>query len=188
MATEIIRWCDVHMSRDERVTGTEVKLSIGGNPPKSLDLCPGCRDELIKPIEALLAEHGASVPLPAPKGHRGPRKAVPAPALLPGVVPADADTDRPHACLWCPATFTSQEGLLGHMMRKHGTSDRAGDVWGKVCPVCGHESEGRSSGTHIGQAHRDYGFPSVSQAFMWARDNGDPHGVYAITYAKGQPE
>ena len=182
MATEIVRWCDVHVSRDERVKGAEVRLSLGGHPAKSLDLCDACRDELIKPIEALLDEFGATVRGDAPTGRGRPRKGAPEAATLPVAV---VDPDARFRCLFCPAVYGTANGAYRHMRVDHGTPEGAQALLGTVCPVCGFEGE-KSASVHIALGHKPYGFASVLDAYAWARDNGDPHGVWAEVAAKAR--
>lgn len=185
MATEIVRWCDVHMGRDEKVAGELVTVALGGRPAKGLDLCPGCKDEVVKPLEALLDEFGSVLPATSSRGATGRRKAVPEGAT-PLPVPVDPDGQaKAHPCLFCDSSFTTGEGAFGHMMRTHGTPKAAGELIGTVCPVCGYDTNSGSPGVHIAQGHKDYGFPSVLSSLLWARDNGDPFGVYAGAIAKG---
>jgi hypothetical protein len=101
------------------------------------------------------------------------------PKPLPG---PHTDAERVFPCLWCDGGYTTHEGLNGHLTRQHNAPApfKAVDVWGDVCPICGFSGEGKSVGNHIGQSHKyaDYRM-TVPRAFVWARDNGDPHGAYA---------
>jgi hypothetical protein len=77
-------------------------------------------------------------------------------------------------CLLCPAEYIATSGYVSHLREKHGV-EKPAVLYGKICPVCAKEST--RLGEHVHQSHAEQGLENTSQAFVWARDNGDPHGV-----------
>jgi len=204
MATEIIlnRWCDgVKLSgtndwalRHEIQTapGTVRIHGLDGKPAKSVDLCDPCDNDMtLAELRICLREFGVT-PEAGKKG-----KPVDQPRLTAGSGGGVAtlainnarsgqrhgrppSSPRTESCLWCPLDYT-HSGFAGHAKKHHGFANIV-DALGTRCPVCGVDGFQMLS-SHVGRAH-DY--KSVTAAFMWARDNGDPHGVYAERRAAGQ--
>lgn len=103
------------------------------------------------------------------------------PTKVPAVPKQPAPSDRPgeRVCLVCPQTRTSNSGILVHMRDAHGFPNSSPEIFGNVCPVDGETHDGLAR--HIGQAHKE--FVHISQAFAWAKGNGDPHQVVATRIA-----
>jgi hypothetical protein len=82
-------------------------------------------------------------------------------------------------CLLCPETRGSDNGLLDHMQKEHGLPRSNTEIFGNKCPIDGLEYD--RIAMHIAQSHKE--FANVSQAFAWANENGDPHGVFKARVA-----
>lgn len=166
MVTEIVRWCSIHYARDEKVTAQGVALSVGGKP-QILDVCPECFDEYVKPLKALLDEYGT------PSEGQAPKKV---PAAATGAV---GGPQYRYGCLWCRKAYTTDTGLMLHIRGEHNIQGKGREVWGTVCPVCGIEHG--ILGMHTAKVHDGM---TITQALMWARDNDDPHKVFAKVFGK----
>jgi hypothetical protein len=51
------------------------------------------------------------------------------------------------------------------------------EALGDVCPMCG-KADIQMLGGHAVRAHAEDGMKTATQLFIWARDNGDPFGIY----------
>lgn len=179
MSTQLIlkRWCDgVRMLAanefeprhgDERVRAQERgPYSLGGKP-KMCDTCDKCDDDMtVAEMRYVLAEFGSAV-----GAGKKPKQQQPAPQKQ-----ADGRTD----CLWCD-TNTTWGAWGGHLREVHGFSGIK-EALGNQCPACGEKLAGLS--VHITRGHDE--FAMVTDAFFWARDNGDPYGVWAKVTAPGR--
>lgn len=195
MPQEIIEWCDPCYAQDIKTQGTaqNIGVQVGAARPtiRTLLLCPNHVDELLKPLTQLLDEYGTPVEVPTPGAKRPKDSGVRVSAAPPsaqtlthyqlsgirkGREPAGG---RPNQCLWCPLSYTaaSTGGFGRHVRVAHGF-DGLGEAFGGPCPVCG-EGPYLQILNHCNRAHKDMGFIAVAQPYLWARDNGDPHGVYA---------
>src|SRR4051812_19775464 len=113
MATEIVRWCDVHMGVDERVPGAAHAVKLDGRDG-SLDLCEVHAKELLGPLLDLLA--------PTATRDRGPGGRRPNPGGVP--------------CRVCGVEYLPGR-MSSHLRKVHDTG--AAEVYGLTCPVCGVE-------------------------------------------------
>lgn len=192
MAREIVTWCDPCMGRDERTPGQEETITLGSQrKPRVLALCPPHRDEYVKPLEALLEEFGAPADGAQPArrvaaGSPGPQKTLldfTQSGTRKGRVPEGGD--RGAICLWCPLTYAGDgSGLIRHLESAHGLPRSIKEVFGNgPCPRCGKGVQ--LLGAHQAKTHPELGH-SVTAAYRWARDNGDPYGRYAEVLAKAK--
>ncbi|MFF1820361.1 hypothetical protein ACFVWG_23855 [Kribbella sp. NPDC058245] len=163
---------------------------VAGDEPKLMtaDLCDACdtgpdclnRDEM----RVVVREFGT--PFEAGKNHKrgsakvGRAKQTTADQLFGVRQGRPANAERDMDCLWCPMDYT-KSGFAPHV-KKHGFNSLR-DALGTTCPACGQGPYPVLS-VHVLKDH-DH-FASVTDGFMWARDNGDPHGVYRERRAAGQ--
>lgn len=185
MAKEVTvhAWCDVHMSHDERVDGVEHTITVD-QLSRTVDLCAKCATRLLDELVALLRERGAPVePSVASRvGNQGQRLALRQAAGVGrryGREPRSGE--REAMCLWCPLTYSSSasSGYARHIKVVHGYATLR-EAFGQTCAVCG--SQQRMLIAHVKLAHPEFGSqPHQSTVALWARDHGDPHGVYAAT-------
>lgn len=191
-------WCDglklggdgdFVVRHDPRVEAfTRPPIALDGKAPKHVDLCDLCNSELtLDELREVLKQFGV---VPAGKGPSSrPGQAASSPArevahnALNG---ARAGRDRgagvkTFVCIWCPLDY-SQSGWLSHIQKKHGFSGIKEAV-GHQCPVCGTDGFDTLS-VHISRTHDE--FDSITDAFHWAKDNGDPYGVWAKQRDAGQ--
>lgn len=94
---------------------------------------------------------------------------------------------RPMVCLLCGLDYASVQSLRTHYGSLHGIeNDNLVGIYGTRCPLCSAnypDSIGALSG-HIRFHEAEDGTPfTLPQAFVWARDHDDPHGVYAAVKA-----
>jgi hypothetical protein len=200
MAREIVIWCDPCMEEDVRTAGREsaVGVTMGAAKPgawKTVAMCENHEDQYLKALVHLLDEFGVNLEVASA---RTPKGAAPAGARLRastvgprseqlilgyqqtgarhGRAPASGKRDA--ECLWCPLTYSGDGSGFGrHLKVVHGF-DGLREAFGGKCPVCG-EGPFELMLSHVKKSHPEYGFEYISQPFTWARDNGDPHGVYA---------
>ncbi|GAB3952593.1 hypothetical protein GCM10029976_091110 [Kribbella albertanoniae] len=99
-----------------------------------------------------------------------------------GRKPADGG-EREHYCLWCPLNYAASSGWAKHVKDLHGF-DSSLDALGTVCPVCGQEDV-EIMGGHAVRTHAAIA-TTATALFLWARDNDDPHGIYAQRRALGR--
>jgi hypothetical protein len=183
MAREIVTWCDPCIGTDQRTPGREVAITLGTGKPRVIAVCDAHEAEYVKPLEALLSEFGSPVD-GSPKGIAGsdaPRHLLDfqISGTRKGRTP---EGERTSQCLWCPLTFASDgSGLLGHIEKVHGLPRSLKDAFGPACPVCGNAYE--LLGSHVKKSH---GCESITDAFLMARENGDPHGVYETVLARAK--
>jgi hypothetical protein len=160
-------WCDRHLSQeDRRVEGHELPPITIDGVTKTLDLCKSCIKELVTPLSKVLVELGAK-----PEGEVVRRVA--------GSGRKRQVSDRGAPCLWCDRDFSARisSGYMVHLKTAHGFAS-AQEAFGTVCPICGQEEVLMMMG-HVSKHHSEHGFAHTSQAVAWARDHGDPFGVYA---------
>jgi len=201
MATtiEINVWCDGlklgadgdFVTRHELQTPADTRrFALDGRPAKSVDLCDDCDDvTTLAELREIIRRFGV-----VPEGKKGPG-ATDRQMAAGGGAAATATKyaltgsrhgrtprgPRSEQCLWCPLDYTSS-GWLSHLQKQHGFGGTK-DALGSQCPVCGADGFDMVS-VHISRIHPE--FPSTTAAFIWARDNGDPYGVYAARRAAGQ--
>lgn len=200
MARDIVIWCDPCLAEDVRTPAMEsvVALTLGEikSPlPRVLATCEAHADQYLKPLAALLEEFGSPVEVPEQAGRGGKKRSqqvsIPAGPSGPqqdrtlfmleqngsrkGKPPTGP---RGNQCLWCPLSYSNDGGGFSrHLKVAHGFNGMK-EAFGGVCPVCG-EGQYELMGAHTKKAHAELGFATIPEAFLWARDNGDPHGVYA---------
>jgi len=198
MAKEIVIWCDPCLAEDVRTPSREYRLAVG-TVTKTVDLCDAHADQFVKPVSTLLEEYGATVEVATAKKITQKRHAagsnrstgpLPEVTLLTfqqtgvrkGKTP---EGDREAQCLWCPMDYSVDgSGFRRHLETAHGLTGGFLKIFGGVpCPVCG-KTGFTSLGAHLTRSHPEADFKSQTQAFIWARDNGDPHGSYATVLAK----
>lgn len=185
MAREIVLLCDPCLGQDIRTEGQEWTLGVregvtGEVKPKVLALCTDHLDQLVKPVAALLDEFGENPEgIARPRGRQGKIEAATlAMQTRKGRPPANGREDHLNQCLWCELTYSGNAGGFGrHLRVVHGYAGLT-EAFGGLCPVCG-EGPFQQMMSHMNKAHAEMGFKVLSQPFTWARDNGDPHGVYA---------
>jgi hypothetical protein len=191
MAQELIirSWCDNQAGEGtlladglahphgERVPAEERIVGVDYPVWRKLDLCDPCNEQIPR---ARLRELAAEFGRPLEQVQKG-KPAAGALAAIErfqksgqrnGRKPSG---DRAIQCIWCPLPYAGT-GFLKHVRDAHGFKDQT-DAWGRTCPVCGKEGIDML-GTHAGRKHADIG-THTSDLFVWARDNGDPFGVYA---------
>lgn len=193
MAREIVVWCDKCLAQDVRTAAVEHSIGVALGvvqvvATKTVALCAEHTDSL-KELADLIEEFGEpiQVELPAQKKSSKPtqgggRMNIPSPeaqlaayGTRKGRVPARG---RPNQCLWCPLSYgANASGFGAHLKKAHGFAG-LGEAFGGTCPICG-DGEFEMMGAHVKRAHSDMGFTAIAEPFIWARDNGDPHGVYA---------
>lgn len=122
---------------------------------RMVDLCDPCANELVEPLAALVRERGHDAPAPV-----APRRASRAGAV-----------GGQFVCILCSRASPTSTGLSSHLATDHGLT--ATELYGTVCPVCGEEPP------QLGVHGRTHGLRGASALMAWARDNGDPHGLYA---------
>lgn len=177
MAREIVVWCDPCMREEVRTVGSEVQVGIDSEP-RILALCESHNAEFIKPLAALIDEFGASINGGASNARVGRQGASLASQQRKGRTPV---AGRPNQCLWCPLSYSTGSGFSRHLKVEHGFNGLS-EAFGGPCPVCG-EGPYDTLGGHLVRSHPD--LPTHPTApFEWARDNGDPHGIYAATVQK----
>lgn len=189
MPSQIIQWCDPCYAEDVKTEGEPVAISFGINSPTvTILLCAQHVEELIKPVAELVSEYGEPVDAtPTPRGSAGGRITVGQsgrrdPAFLTktrtrqGRQPVGG---RANDCLWCELSYAggSTSGFARHLRVAHGFANLT-EAFGGPCPICG-EGPYELMSAHVKRKHSEFGFEAVAQPFIWARDNGDPHGVYA---------
>ena len=208
MAVEIrqLRWCDGLIQvkpvgsgfaprHDEATPGEERTYGVGGRRWLHVDLCDSCDDQMtLAELRAVLAEAGVPIEAGKSLGGRDRQSAGVRAGASPGGVAAmvakNAVTGRRQGrtpvngrsvqCLWCPLDYTTS-GFIGHV-KSHGFAGTK-EALGHVCPACGADDFEMVS-VHIHRNHPE--FASTTEAFIWARDNGDPFGVYKERRAAGQ--
>lgn len=202
MPQEFIQWCDICWQDDVK---TEAELNtigvvIGGAKtpqPRTLLLCQEHTDEWLKPLTQLLHDYGVPLDPPRPgakrpKAERATEESVSAGPAGNQLVRTQLMLEqngtrkgkppkgpRGLQCLWCPLSYShnSSSGAGRHLRTSHGY-DGITEAFGGLCPVCG-EGDYTQMLSHTNKAHPELDFKSASDPFIWARDNGDPYGVYA---------
>lgn len=165
---EVIR-CDLCGEQDAQ---TYTELNSKGKPVE-IDLDKKCHDkfeglrrqaaEILAPIRELADEAGVR-----------PEKTTTTKAKQSSGDKADK---APRICLLCPETRDSDFGMRTHLQSAHGLTGKLTEAYGRLCPIDGQQFQ--LVGHHIRQEHEEHNFPHYSQAFVWAQQNGDPHGVVA---------
>jgi hypothetical protein len=179
VAREFVVWCDPCMGEDQRTPGKEITIAIDGKPARIAAYCPHHEDQIIKPLAAILEEFGETVEAmtTGKSGRGGPRspEALGRNGVRHGKPPGRG---RPNQCLWCDLSYSSDGGGFGrHLKVAHGFAGFV-EAFGGTCPVCG-DGEFEAMMAHIKRSHADMNFVAIAEPFIWARDHGDPHGVYA---------
>jgi len=188
MALEIIqrRWCDGLKGNgagdfvprhDPQVEGSPRLKLLDGKTVKLVDLCDPCDagdDMTVAELRATIREYGINAD--APSAGRTPKPRGGGESAVPGLKLNETRTD----CIWCPGNY-SWGSWGGHLREIHGFSG-VREALGDQCPACGVQQKGLS--VHITRGHDE--FATVMDAFFWARDNGDPYGVWAATLARGK--
>lgn len=189
MAREIVTWCDPCMGRDERTPGREETLMVGGKP-RVLALCDADRDQYVKPLEALLEEFGAPAEAPGKRttptriaaGNPGAEATLQMFTLTGTRKGRKPEGGRTAECMFCPLNYSGDAGLIRHLHKAHGLPDKLREVFAGPCPICGKAYE--LVGAHIHKSHADLGLANIAQGYAWAKENGDPHGVFAALAAR----
>lgn len=170
---QVVTRCDGCGSTDDVDTYPEVNSS---GKPVEIDLDAPCKarfDDLkaqaaliLTPFTDLIDEHGAK----------------PTKASKPKTRPASKKVVGERVCLMCTETMASDTGILGHMQKEHGLPRSMPEIFGNICPLDAEEYPRLAQ--HVAQAHKEH--THVSQAFAFAKANGDPHKVVASRIAKLQ--
>jgi hypothetical protein len=146
--------------------------ALDGGKPKRVDLCDPCNTDMtLAEARYCIKEFGQS---PDVAGQKAPRPMPGGSTPRPGGRMAEGRTD----CIWCPGNY-AWTGWAGHLRTVHNLAG-VKEALGKQCPACGEEFDGLS--VHITRGHEE--FAMVTDAFFWARDNGDPYKVWATVFAK----
>lgn len=200
MAREIVIWCDACLNEDVRTPAVEhsAGLDIALVKPvatQTVALCTDHTDQLLKPLAAILEEFGSPIEVEASPPPTGRRKVSTTGRQDPEMMASQnangtrkgkppASGVRGSDCLWCDLSYTSGSGggFQRHLKVVHGF-EGFHEAFGGPCPVCG-EGPYTQMLAHVSKSHPEMGFTSAVQPFMWARDNGDPHGIYAATLAR----
>jgi hypothetical protein len=153
---EVTVSCDNCGTRDEDVQEFPVYNSKGRQV--ILDLHPKCHEEVYGPGLDLADDKGQVSEAAKSKATKQYKLA-----------------DGKRICLLCPETRDTDQTMRTHFQQTHGLSGSFEEAYGAFCPVCNEHFD--KIGHHIRQAHKDLNLPHYSHAFLWARDNGDPHGV-----------
>lgn len=127
---------------------------------------------ILSPIVELADEKGVT----PDKAGKGRPKAKPETSVGPG--------EGPRVCILCWAEPETDAKLKTHLQRDHGLGDSLITFYGSECPVDGEPFDRVAH--HIRQGHKDLEFSHYSQAFVWAKKNGDPHGTLAKQIAAVQ--
>jgi len=191
MARRIQVLCDLCLRDGKEVEGAELSAGVllGKVAPVTSRVLAACEmhvTEHFKPLVELLAEYGEPIDSPPATPARRIRSTgggvdkVVLDAQQSGVRKGKPPVgDRDNECLWCPLTYTanSSSGFARHLKVAHGFAGIK-EAFEGMCPVCGQGHFDIMS-AHVLRSHPEMGFTSVTGPFTWARDNGDPHGVYA---------
>lgn len=170
MATAIRFLCDICLTEDQEVDGQQVVVALG-KTARAVELCDPHRDQFVTPLEEMLRIHGRPADA-APKVRQGAQRARQQPQGTVATRTHLPVSERPVVCFLDDATFTSESGLRQHLGKMHNTNTLG--LFGHTCPLCLNEV-GAHWNRHIHAEHPEHA--NVTQAFVWARDNGDPHGV-----------
>lgn len=158
-------WCDWHMTHSAtKVEARELPPITLGSKTRTIDLCEQCDKEFVGPLAQLLDEFGAPPTPPTTTPRQAGRRRAP--------------TDKGAPCVWCDVNYsaTSGSGYMRHLKVAHGFAS-AIEAFGTTCAICG-DSDVRMMMAHMNNHHAEYGFTHTAQAIDWAKNNGDPHGVY----------
>lgn len=182
-------WCDLCLPTDVKVSATTHTLTLDGRT-RTLDLCDGCVEAVVKPLQAMLDRYGQPVSadgkVKRPYRRRQSSEPEPGATGQPGEPAADDAALYPFACIVCDhEPFTNRSGLFRHYGTRHGypTTTERGDgvttesVYGATCPLCGTEPS-----SFVGHARTEHRQP-ISALFTAAAAAGDPHGVVAAVRA-----
>lgn len=182
MAREIVTWCDPCLAQDERSPGREMVVRVE-NITRVMAMCGPHEDQYLKPLAALLEEYGVPAeaqPAPAPAKPAGAAQqratALLTAAQVTGTRKGKTPAERGAHCLWCSLTYSSDGGGLGRHVRTIHGYDGVKEAYGRLCPLCGESYDILQA--HLRKSHEEFGFGHLSQAFLWAKDNGDPFGAY----------
>lgn len=154
----------------------QAELNSKGKPVE-VDLDKQCRDEFM-----LLKRRAAQIL--APLTELVDEKGV-APEKSTKVKPKVTATGAPkkvvgeRVCLICPETRASDTGILNHMRDEHNLPRSMVEIFGHLCPLDGEEFPRLAQ--HIAQVHKEH--THMSQAFAWAKQNGDERGIVAAQIA-----
>lgn len=202
MPLQFIQWCDPCFKNDIKTEAVHSTVGIAIDStrvphPKTVLLCDAHIDEYLKPLKALIDDFGVALDSPKQGGKRPKVEAATEPPVSAG--PGGSQLIRTQLmleqngtrkgqqpkkprglqCLWCPLNYSvgSSSGAGRHLRTSHGY-DGISEAFGGRCPVCG-EGDYSQMLSHASKQHPEMGFKSASDPFIWARDNGDPYGVYA---------
>lgn len=154
MATEIVRWCDLHLEKDARVGAEPHALEVDGQRYE-FDLCNECFKEATEPLQAVLslARRDGEKPVRMAGGSR-------------------KSMDR--RCAICSEVVSGSDARFNnHLRDEHSTT--ATQMFGLECPVCEYTAKNLPGlGTHGYHVHHSASVPAL---FDMARKEGDPRGV-----------
>jgi len=197
---EVRRWCDnpfVHDPDGEKVFDAQQCLLAVDLKLYTADLCDPCDDGLTRAQARQMIKDRIAKPY-TPEGgaaaKAGRRRIDTVPSVKAATAPSAQlsgkrrgrapSNGEMHACIWCPLTYarSSGTGFRTHLRKIHGfaTSEEA---FGSQCPVCGQADLQKISG-HVVAKHPE--FAHITDAFLWARDHGDEHGVFAARRVAGE--
>ncbi|MEV8373028.1 hypothetical protein AB0P21_09840 [Kribbella sp. NPDC056861] len=182
----IERWCDNHGGSEEHPA--EERTYALNDRPRLADTCNPCDENMsMAQMRAFLAEFGRPVPSEAKAGRVKPNSAqhnamvAAATGSRKGRKPTEG-AHRRHQCLWCVLDYAASSAFTKHLKDLHGF-DSSADAFGRVCPVCA-QTDIEMMGGHASRSHADIA-STASELFVWARENGDPYGIYAERLAQG---
>lgn len=176
-------FCDVCFDQDLEVPSIRHIVTLDG-AEKILDLCAE-HEGPIKAVQALLEAQGRLPQEVLPPKPSKASKAVPdAPdGFRRGRRP---ESGRPLVCLLCELDYAGNQGLMKHYAKAHGVAaESLAEVYGTRCPIDGMNYPDGAAALAGHMRHHDE-LPEVRlvpQAFTWARENGDEHGVVATVLA-----
>lgn len=124
MGSELVvkRWCDRCRGPEAAGFRAEIRLTIGPDTDRVLDLCRVCFAEILEPVVEALGELGE---VPKVKG-KGANVAATQVASQPELVARSRSRSRSNAsedrspCPFCPASSASENGLKQHLRIRHG--------------------------------------------------------------------
>lgn len=184
----IERWCNNQGESEDFPADERMYLDADGKP-RLADTCDDCDANMTNSqTRTYVATFGRPVPIEGKavagrvKPNSAQRNAMLAAATgsRKGRKPGAGATRR-HSCLWCVLDYFAGSASTMHLKDLHGLGRP--DAFGRMCPVC-PQIDIEVMGGHASRSHGDIA-STASELFVWARENGDPHGIYADRLARG---
>lgn len=147
MATEIVHWCDVHLtSADERVPAEVQRRVVIDGDEYAVEVCSSCETTHVQPLIAFVVEYGVREKPTKTKAPKSSTPSTPVVAAHDEVAEArrqrkrDADRERrtggpipgngSRVCPRCGAEAANRTGLGAHAFHAHGVRGLA-RLWDK---------------------------------------------------------